>query len=172
MDKANFWAIKAYEFFKANNNYMKQAKLYLKFVNSDLTPEEYFHEQSETDNIQKTNATKEKWSVLKKRNFNLHEHERSHWRVFRKYGIDSQLYKKGRSFFVMDTNFKKVAMKNNYNKQKILIILKEMLRAPFFSREKMKYDYAFDLICYEILERNIKKFSLDDIKLAFSKYSW
>jgi len=152
----------------------RQSELFLKLINSNYPLDDYFNEQVKLDNLQKINTEIINWEALKKKNLTTYYHERSHFNVFKKYGVKSQLYHilKTEIYLVIDVNLREVSKKNNHNKDKIIQILREMFKASFQNRKKIKKEHLLDLLYYEILSGNIRKIHKDDFEKVFRRYVW
>lgn len=103
-------------------------------------------------------------------------HEKAHQHIYIKYGIDSVLLLRGKTPFVMDTNFQEVAIARKLDKDEVIHILSEMLFEPFRTRIPNRendpiFHYLFDLPCYEVLQKNIREISLIEFQSALGKYS-
>jgi len=148
----------------------KQALLYINFVNTDLLLQDYLNKQSKIDHIQLLGAKEVKWNDPNIGS-EVYRHEKEHYKVYLKYGIESKLHYENGHFFVMDTNLDKTVSEKNYNKKKVIDILAEMLIAPYKSRNINELDsYKFDIPCYEILTGKIKQVNLEQFESALSQY--
>lgn len=152
----------------------KQAELYLELKNTSLSLKEYFDRQKSIDKDEKASAIPYSWENLKNKNLKGFRHERSHFDIWEKYGVNSELYHipNTKAFFVMDVNLENVSREKGYNKSKVIQILREMVSSSFINKEEIEEEYLLDIFYYEILGGDIKRLHVEDFEEAFQKYKW
>lgn len=152
-----------------NNNFIlkKQFELYLLLKNTDLSIENYFNEQEIIDINIINNSTAIKWKDLKDKNIKAYEHEKEHYKIFKKHKIKSRLLE---PYAVIDINFREISKKQNYDKDKIITILLEMLIAPYKNKKDDIFGCSMDIVFYEVLKGNLKQFNKEEFKLKLRKY--
>jgi len=154
-----------------------QAEIYLRLANTDISINDHFLEQAEADRALITNTKAEEisWRQLKEKDLESYKHEKSHDKIWGKYGVRTKLYhvpstKKG--YFVIDQNFGEVAVKKGYGKAKIITIYKEMLSASFIKKKEKRFEDLLDIVFFEILERNIRDIHFNEFERVLKKYCW
>lgn len=150
----------------------EQFLLYKSLISTNLTLKNYFSSQSKIDSVQRKGANKFEWENLRINEPNAYKHELAHKQIYDKYGIKSQLYKKNIAYFVMDTNFPEVADNKDYDKNKVIEILKEMHIDPYkkIGPRGNNIEYLTDIVFYETLTNRIKGASKKELKAILKEY--
>jgi len=152
----------------------KQAELYLELKNTGLSLKEYFDRQKSIDRAERAGAILYSWEDLKNKNLEAFRHERRHFNIWEKYGVNSELYhildKKG--YFVMDINLEDISKEKKYDKSKVIQVLKEVIGASFINKKEVMEEHLLDILYFEILEGNIKRLHKNDFEKELSKYKW
>lgn len=156
--------------FKISNDKIlkEQTGLYFDFADKKVSSVEYFDRQEKIDESLLQESEEISWENLNEKDY---VHEKAHFDVWNKYGVESILCWWGKKNvpLVMDRNFKDVATKNNFSSKKIIKILKEMLVAPY-SKGDLLIRCSDDLLFFEILDKNINSFNIVTLRKAFLKY--
>ena len=151
---------------------MNQANLYLDFVQKGLSLDDYFNLQNKIDNLSLKDSIEIHWDQLEAQNLKEYNHEKAHFDVLKKYKVRSKLYRSSykREPFVIYVDFNEVSKKKGYDKEMVIDILKESLLAPYRIAGDTIFSCYIDILCFEILDKNITSFKLGVFEESFSKY--
>lgn len=147
---------------------VKQLKLFIKFVNTDMTVRDYLKAQKPLN--EEVLKKSQKISIGQLKKMKAFWHEMAHYNVWKKYGVKANFYicKDTKQAFIKDVDFVSRAMV--MNKEKVIEIYKEVLIAPYNQNRNDK-GVTTDLIYYEIISGNIKRIpTKKDISMINNKY--
>lgn len=161
-----------------NRLLMRGYRLNIKFVKGEISIDEYFRQQDQIEVDSRKDKSMEgisfKWDDLKKFNSTIYDHEIAHYQVWKKYGINAELYKlkNGKEGFYVLDSFRGKLNGKDLTKEMIIDIYKEAYFAPFVKNIELTLHDVQDIVIYEILRGTIQGLRIHDFEQVFKKYRW
>ena len=168
-------SVRALQILKENRFYLQENRLFIKLAEEKLSFDQYFEQMKTLESNLNMRGSRISWETLKKENYEKYKHELAHYKVWEKYGVTAYLYQSKENkntYYVLDENFREIAVRRGFGIREVKEIQKEAAFAPFKNSKEVKFSDFLDILQYEILEGNLKKITHNDIYNSFIKYSW